>query len=140
MCFVGWSPALHCNPKEESPIREVKNNLTQTFKKRKPKVIRSCVVPVRLTPDEKEKLQEIASNYHLSLSELIRRFTLRRKLPASIPEVNIKTYKELAAIGNNLNQMVRELYLGIFRGIDEGFFYDLKKQIKNVSLEVTGTT
>ena len=121
-------------------IREVKNNLTQTFKKRKPKVIRSCVVPVRLTPDEREKLLEIASKHHLSLSELIRRFSLRRKLPAAIPEVNIKTYRELAAIGNNLNQLVRELYLGIFRGVDEDFFHNLKKQIKSVSLEVMGTT
>jgi len=121
------------------PIREVKTNLTQTFKKRKSKVIRSCVIPVRLTPDEKEKLQEIASKHHLSLSELIRRFSLRRKLPASIPEVNIRTYRELAAIGNNLNQLVRELYLGIFKGVDEDFFHNLKKQIKSVSLEVMGT-
>lgn len=114
------------------PIRVTKNNLTQTFKKRKPKVIRSCVVPVRLTPDERENLLEIASKHHLSLSELIRRFALRRKLPAAIPEVNIKTYRELAAIGNNLNQLVRELYIGIFRGVNEKFFHNSRQPLVHI--------
>jgi hypothetical protein len=120
------------------PISEVKNNLSHSSKKTRLKIIRSCVVPVRFTPNEKEQLKENAFKFHLSISELIRRFSLRRKLPPAIPEVNIKTYRELAAIGNNLNQLMRELYLGIFRGVDEKFFYDLKNQIKKVSLEVIG--
>lgn len=119
-------------------IRKYESSLRQTFTKDKTQNVRSCVVPVRFTPDERDGLKEKASKFHLSLSELIRRFSLRRKLPPAIPEVNIKTYKELAAIGNNLNQLVRELYTGLFRGVDESFFIDLKKQIKKVSLEVMG--
>jgi len=122
------------------PIREATEKLPQTFTKRKLKVIRSCVVPVRLTPEERDKLSAMAKEHHISLSELIRRFALKRKLPPAIPEINIKTYRELAAIGNNLNQLVRELYVGLFRGLDEDFFHDLKKRIKQVSLEIMGTT
>ncbi len=121
------------------PIRETTNNLPQTFKKRKSKIIRSCVIPVRFTPDEREELKAIANKHHISISELVRRFSLRRKLPPALPEVNIKTYRELAAIGNNLNQLVKTLYLGVFKGVDEDFFYDLKKLIKKASLEVIGT-
>jgi len=135
--LVGARSAL-ITPNKENLIREIKNNLTQTFKKRKSKTIRSCVIPVRLTPEERDKLKEIAESHHVSISELIRRFSLRRKLPAPIPEINIKTYRELAAVGNNLNQMVKELYIGLFRGVDENFFHDLKKLIQRTSLELMG--
>ena len=66
-------------------------------------------IEIRTTPEEKRHWQEIAENKGVSLSELVRsslgglRLRKRREAPKVAPEL----LRELARIGNNLNQLAR---------------------------------
>ena len=64
-------------------------------------------IKIRTTDEEKRRWQEIAENKGVSLSELVRstlggqRLRKRREPPKGCPEL----LRELARIGNNLNQL-----------------------------------
>lgn len=64
-------------------------------------------IEIRTTPEEKRHWQDIAENKGVSLSELVRstlgglRLRKRREPPTVAPEL----LRELARIGNNLNQL-----------------------------------
>lgn len=64
-------------------------------------------IEIRTTPEEKRHWQDIAENKGVSLSELVRstlgglRLRKRREPPKVAPEL----LRELARIGNNLNQL-----------------------------------
>lgn len=66
-------------------------------------------IEIRTTPEEKRHWQAIAENRGVSLSELVRsslgglRLRKRREAPRVSPEL----LRELARIGNNLNQLAR---------------------------------
>ena len=66
-------------------------------------------IEIRTTPEEKRRWQEIAENKGVSLSELVRsclggqRLRKRRDPPKVDPDL----LRELARIGNNLNQLAR---------------------------------
>ena len=64
---------------------------------------------IRTTPSEKLKWQKIAENKGVSLSELVRSLLdgqrLRKRKEA--PKVEPELLRELARIGNNLNQLAR---------------------------------
>lgn len=64
-------------------------------------------IEIRTTPEEKRHWQEIAENKGVTLSELVRsslgglRLRKRREAPRVAPDL----LRELARIGNNLNQL-----------------------------------
>lgn len=66
-------------------------------------------IEIRTTPEEKQHWQAIAENKGVSLSELVRsalggqRLRKRREPPKVDPDL----LRELARIGNNLNQIAR---------------------------------
>lgn len=66
-------------------------------------------IEIRTTPEEKQRWQAIAENKGVSLSELVRsclggqRLRKRRDPPKVDPDL----LRELARIGNNLNQIAR---------------------------------
>lgn len=64
-------------------------------------------IKLRTTAEEKRKWQELAENRGVSLSELVRSFLnsqrLRKRREA--PKVDPALLRELARIGNNLNQL-----------------------------------
>lgn len=66
-------------------------------------------IEIRTSPEEKWRWQKIAENKKVSLSELVRSFLngqrLRKRKEA--PKVNPELLRELARIGNNLNQLAR---------------------------------
>lgn len=84
---------------------------TTPRKRRKPEgAARDAVVPVRLTPFERDELAEIAEQRNTTLSGLLRTLALGRNLPAQKPpKIDADTYLELGRIGNNLNQIARAL-------------------------------
>lgn len=84
---------------------------TKQRKRRKPEgAARDAVVPVRLTPFERDELAEIAEQRNTTLSGLLRTLALGRNLPAPKPQkIDAETYLELGRIGNNLNQIARAL-------------------------------
>jgi hypothetical protein len=75
---------------------------------------RTAIVPVRFTPVERERLDEITREMGLSLSGYIRRLVLDHPLPSRrpirpIPEINQDLYVELRRIGVNLNQLAQRM-------------------------------
>jgi Bacterial mobilisation protein (MobC) len=102
---------------------------------------RSAVVPIRLTPEERDGLLARAREVRLSISEWVRRAALsRRPPPRPAPEVNLKTYQELARVGNNLNQLVRAIHRGEVSGdlsrLPE--LESLRRLIKEIGLQLIG--
>ncbi|MCP4912932.1 MAG: MobC family plasmid mobilization relaxosome protein [Oligoflexia bacterium] len=107
----------------------------------KTKEIKKCVIPVRFTERERERLYELGKRHSLSLSSLIRRLSLKKRLPpARVQEINLKTYQELCRIGNNLNQLVRAVHQWQIPDDYTEQFQELKSIIKKVSFEVIGET
>lgn len=110
-------------------------------RKNKEKVIKKCVIPVRFTESERKHLYELGKNHSLSLSSLIRRLSIKKRLPpARVKEINLKTYQELCRVGNNLNQLVRAVHQWQIPDDYSSQFLELKKVIKRLSFEVLGET
>lgn len=64
-------------------------------------------IEIRTTVEEKRRWQEIAKNRDVSLSELVRSFlnTQHLRKRREVPKVHPDLLRELARIGNNLNQI-----------------------------------
>ncbi len=102
---------------------------------------RTAVVPVRLTPEERDTLLARAREFRVSLSEWVRRAALaRRPPPRPAPEVNLRTYQELARVGNNLNQLVRAIHRGEVAADSSQLsqLETLRTLLKEIGLQVLG--
>jgi len=109
------------------------------FVRRKKTKARDAVVPVRFTPDERDRLKQSALASKVSLSEFIRRAALKRRLPPPpAPEINLKSYQELALIGNNLNQLVRAIHKGKCRRIDVNLIRELLWLVRETGMQLVG--
>ena len=76
-------------------------------------MVRSAVVPIRFSVEERKALFERAKNFGVSLSEFVRRSALGRRMPpAPPPQINREIYDQLCRIGNNLNQVARKIHEG----------------------------
>jgi len=96
-------------------------------------------VPVRFTPSERDGLQRDSTASRVSLSEFIRAAALKRCLPPpAAPEVNRRTYEELARIGNNLNQLVRAVHAKAVAVVDAAILHQLADAVRRLGLEVLG--
>lgn len=77
--------------------------------------MREKVIKVRVSPGEREELEQLARAARLPLSLLVRNAALGLKIepaPPAAPEVNIEKYGELARMVSNLNQLTRHLNEG----------------------------
>jgi hypothetical protein len=76
-------------------------------------LLRRRVLSVHLTPGEQAQVHEAARTLGISASQLARLRLLGQPLPPPRPvppptsDVNVATYRQLGAIGNNLNQIAR---------------------------------
>ena len=109
------------------------------------KIARPVKFQLCLTPEEKNKLIEISDQKDLTVSELIRTATLKRKLPQKVTEVAHKTYWELGKIGVNINQIARAANTALLNGqelpaIDLEELNRLEQLIKQVRKEISGTS
>lgn len=66
---------------------------------------RSKRIIIRLTQKERELAEVKAQKTGLSLSELFRASTLKQQLPRKVTHIAADTYRELAKISINLNQL-----------------------------------
>ena len=118
---------------------DTKRGEPQDKSKGRPFMARTAVIPVRLTPDERDQLREKAREHKISLSDYIRRTVLSKKLPAkAAPEVNRQTYQELARVGNNLNQLVRAVHSGKLYSGGLEIFEALRESVKAIGLQCLG--
>ena len=78
-----------------------------------PNVLRSTVLRVRVSAAEMEVLQEKAGRMAMPVSSWLRYAGVTRKLrPCPVPTVNRDVYRELCRIGNNINQLTKEVHQG----------------------------
>lgn len=104
-------------------------------------MLRSAVVPIRFSKEERDSLLSQAKSYGVSLSEFVRRAALKRRLPpAPPPQINRDIYQELSRIGNNLNQVARKIHQGAVAVELElvGTLTELKGVVKEVGMKVLG--
>ena len=104
-------------------------------------MVRSAVVPIRFSVEERKALFERAKNFGVSLSEFVRRAALGRRMPpAPPPQINREIYEQLCRIGNNLNQVVRKIHEGAVSMDLElvGTLSELKAVVKDVGFKVLG--
>jgi hypothetical protein len=67
---------------------------------------------VRLTAAENVRLRALAGEHRLSLSELVRRVMLGRRLPRPMPRVNLEVWARLGPLAGSLNQYVKAVDQG----------------------------
>ena len=82
-------------------------------------MVRSEVVQVRFSTEERDQLKMLAEEKGITMSQVIRHAALgldlpkverkekKRRIPKALPEINKDLYRELARIGNNVNQIAR---------------------------------
>lgn len=102
--------------------------------------VRSRVVPIRFTLAEKTLLMGTSKDRNISLSEFVRRCALGRKIPQrGVPEINRNAYTELCRIGNNLNQISRNLNRGYLSDSLMENLNNLKSLVKELGLQLLGS-
>ncbi len=69
--------------------------------------IRSLILPVRVSPDERRHLVEQARSCGLAVSTFVRQSALGAKLRQRRGKVEQDAVYHLARVGNNLNQLAR---------------------------------
>ena len=76
-------------------------------------------VVVRLTADERLRLEELAGETHLS--EYMRAATFKRaaRIPPKIPELNREAWSDLSRVASNLNQLAHRANSGEVVASDE---------------------
>jgi len=79
--------------------------------KRADGVPRKITYHVRFADDEYEQIKRKASLAQISISDFIRRAAINKQVRVDkpLPPVNREFYRELSAIGVNLNQLVRAM-------------------------------
>jgi len=80
---------------------------------------RTAQVVVRLTPDERLRLEELAGETHIS--EFMRAAAFKRaaRIPPQIPELNREAWSELSRTASNLNQIAYRANSGEVVASDE---------------------
>lgn len=77
---------------------------------------RTCIIPFRVTPEEKNKIIEKAFSSYREPSMYLRDCALNKQIVAVPGAETIAA--ELRRIGNNLNQLTREVHAGFVSAIN----------------------
>lgn len=97
--------------------------------------IRSVVMPVRLSPGERDILKANGAERGLSISDYIRHAALNKRLPKPVAnKLDAAAIKELGRIGNNLNQLTKKL--NQFNQVDSQLLSELHADFKKLYMEV----
>jgi uncharacterized membrane protein YgaE (UPF0421/DUF939 family) len=113
------------------------------MKKEKKKEKRETEIKIRLTDKEKDELRTLAKEEGLSVSEYIRKHTLKKQAERELKmEMERQLIYELNRIGNNLNQMARGINIlrkkGVLDDRDKKNLEVIKGIVEKVSKELEG--
>ena len=93
------------------------------------------LLTMKVDEAEKEKWQKLAASYNMSLSELIRNRLNNLEMPPQPKKRKIKTPKvdpelirQVAAIGNNLNQIARR--------VNQGEKFDIVIELRSIEIQL----
>ena len=98
------------------------------------------IFSIRLSPTERQAIENLADTAGMKLGEYIRATALNQKIPRSVPKINREIYIELGRIGNNINQIARVANVGIKRGdrlnVEMNQLSELSEYLDRLKLEV----
>ena len=78
-----------------------------------PEELKTEALPnIRVRPGERAQIQAQADQLGISLSELVRRALLGRRLPRPVPELNREAWRKLGPLAANFNQYVKAIHEG----------------------------
>ena len=101
--------------------------------------LRTATIGVRVSPAEYAALREKAAAMGMSPARWLREAALSRRLPPPpVARINLDAYRELARIGVNLNQAVRELHAGTAGEIPQEVIAGLFQAVLTVQRQVIG--
>lgn len=101
--------------------------------------LRTATIGVRVSPAEYAALREKAAAMGMTPAQWLRRAALDRQLPRPAAQpVNLDTYRELARLGVNLNQIRAKINAGIAVGIPQEVIAGLFQAVLMVQRQVIG--
>ena len=80
-------------------------------------LLRTKKLVARVNGIEDEMIKQKALDAGLSVAEFTRRSALSKPLPKRMGRITLATYRELARIGNNINQLTRATNTAIKMGV-----------------------
>lgn len=89
----------------------------------------AALPPVRLTSDELVAIAGEAESCGITVSELVRRRLLGRRLPRAVPRINREAWARLGPLAANLNQYVRAIHQGQAVGAPLPLLEELRREV-----------
>jgi hypothetical protein len=86
--------------------------------------------PVCLTAGERAAVAAEAQLRNLTLSDLVRRRVLRRRLPRAVPRLDREAWSRLGPLAANLNQYVRAIHQGQAAGAPLVLLEQLRVEVR----------
>ena len=90
----------------------------------------AALPPVRLTAAELAAIAAEAESCGLTLSDLVRRRLLGRRLPRAVPWLNREAWSRLGPLAANLNQYVRAIHQGQAAGAPLALLEALRNEVR----------
>lgn len=104
-------------------------------------LLRTKKLEALISPVEHEMIKQKAFDAGLSIAELTRRSVLLKPLPRRLSRISLATYRELARIGNNINQLTRAtntaMKMGVRPPADPGQLEELRKLLQEIGLKLS---
>jgi hypothetical protein len=100
----------------------------------------AALPPVRLTRAELGQVEELANTHGLSVSELVRRIVLGRRLPQAVPRVNLEVWAKLGPLAGNLNQYMKAINQGRAGGVPLDLLLEIRQLLDHLRDELRGRT
>ena len=104
-------------------------------------LLRTKKLEARVNAIEDEMIKQKALDAGLSIAEFTRRCVLLKPLPRRMSKITLTTYRELARIGNNINQLTRATNTAIKMGLqppaDSGELEELRKLLQKIGLKLS---
>lgn len=97
---------------------------------------RTARISLRLTPEERELLEERAGRAGLRLGPFVLAAALARPLPRPIPQLDREVAANLGRIGGLLNQAVHAINAGLPPLAPKGLLADLREVVLAVQVAV----
>lgn len=104
-------------------------------------LLRTKKLQALISPIEYEMIKQKAFDAGLSIAELTRRSVLLKPLPRRMSRISLATYRELARIGNNINQLTRAtntaMKMGVRPPADPEQLEELRKLLQEIGLKLS---
>lgn len=102
------------------------------------KAVRTKWISVRVSEQEHQFISETAKKLRIPSAQLLRERGLNIKLKKANSEININTYRQIAGIAKNINQLAAKINSGVIPEVDMSHIDYLQQQISEIAKKVLG--